>query len=1118
MKRTHSPGKGFQTPSIVKKIHSDFERFISDTPTVSSTPTRRLLFQSPDDESKRKMREYETEKVTLENKIKILEKTINDKNNVIKELGKDRSLLICNNDDNESKIKQLSDIIEKREKESIEIERNLNSQISALKDEMVEKSESLEGKIRVLEKMLSKEKEISKEFEEKCNELQTNLLVQSKQNELLKAQQNEKRKSFVIENPVDKQFESKEYEILRKSLEYTKEIESLKKRLEESQKVQTVYQDLQNENQILKEKVFSFENQMKFNKQIQSKLLETEVELESTKKLLEDKNMNKKEDSELLGSLNEIQLRLIEETDKNGSLLVRESYEHEIENQKDLQTLKAQNEELKLENTKLKNERNNAESSLALMENKIGAGDYDPLKTRILHLKENPEFKAYSHMRNQLNLLRTENERLLSKDSNPTMSVPEESLKRLEEEIKSLSQKLNDAETRNLRLKQVFISPVATKVFKDKITEFREIVYSLFGYKLDFTNSIQLLSMYAFNEDDVIKFNRNSDGTLTLVETPFISSYKQEINMYLNRQKIENVVLKNPPYQCISEEQKAELLAEFKTREKWLLEMIQTPATVQGKKIVSSSLSEGIKKRKGSISKPLLDTNGSDFVFSGRDRSFEVFLECTRKRYDAWVQKKTDQKLHPLPFLADGPGSGKSRYVQELSVSFKCYVEQSNSSDDFKKTIKEALFININFGNDTTYSDEDVEIGIEKAICLRVLQQVDPINGRAFVMQYDSKQETEKLLAYTIRKVCGDYKCLVLGIDEINKIYCMNENEFKKLFTIVGEMSCSSTVFFVPVLAGTVIGPVMNTISNSMHPPCHIPLPLLTLESCKNILKTKLPELDVTDARFLQLVSDIGGHCRSLEYLYDALIECSASLTDYWDNVGFKVRQRVKKTYAVSNPALGRAIAYSFLSIPIGEHDIVFKETKFIDLEEAGLIKLETKGEVFIVRIPFVFVWCHMQQYYDNKYYKLWTNLLIGRDIGWQDWETFNQYYIAFRLSLYAFLEKTTVLLTEFFNGAVNNFPEDTIGVSVKKTLFALQMKFSDSKRPFNDDLVKEEYKNVYDSVTEYLETSDFISIMLCRKDGEFSENELPENSAVVANSELLAYFGDSYYQRLKKE
>ncbi|RKP17554.1 hypothetical protein ROZALSC1DRAFT_24088 [Rozella allomycis CSF55] len=600
------------------------------------------------------------------------------------------------------------------------------------------------------------------------------------------------------------------------------------------------------------------------------------------------------------------------------------------------------------------------------------------------------------------------------------------------------------------------------------------------------------------------------------------------------QQKIENVVLKNPPYQCISEEQKAELLAEFKTREKWLLEMIQTPATVQG-----------------------------------RDRSFEVFLECTRKRYDAWVQKKTDQKLHPLPFLADGPGSGKSRYVQELSVSFKCYVEQSNSSDDFKKTIKEALFININFGNDTTYSDEDVEIGIEKAICLRVLQQVDPINGRAFVMQYDSKQETEKLLAYTIRKVCGDYKCFVLGIDEINKIYCMNENEFKKLFTIVGEMSCSSTAFFVPVLAGTVIGPVMNTISTSMHPPCHIPLPLLTLESCKNILKTKLPELDVTDARFLQLVSDIGGHCRSLEYLYDALIECSASLTDYWDKVGFKVRQRVKKTYAVSNPALGRAIAYSFLSIPIGEHDIVFKETKFIDLEEAGLIKLETKGEVFIVRIPFVFVWCHMQQYYDNKYYKLWTNLLIGRDIGWQDWEIFNQYYIAFRLSLYAFLEKTTVLLTEFFNGAVNNFPEDTsiiipplekikvvklkhrypsksssslcdigtcflnvsgasfdvgvwlqtkVGVSVKKTLFALQMKFSDSKRPFNDDLVKEEYKNVYDSVTEYLETSDFISIMLCRKDGEFSENELPENSAVVANSELLAYFGDSYYQRLKKE
>jgi hypothetical protein len=58
--------------------------------------------------------------------------------------------------------------------------------------------------------------------------------------------------------------------------------------------------------------------------------------------------------------------------------------------------------------------------------------------------------------------------------------------------------------------------------------------------------------------------------------------------------------------------------------------------------------------------------------------SFESLGDCLNKRYIAWANRNQDKRLHPLPFVADGPGSGKLRFFQEISSSFKgfCYLER----------------------------------------------------------------------------------------------------------------------------------------------------------------------------------------------------------------------------------------------------------------------------------------------------------------------------------------------------------------------------------------------------------------------------------------------------------
>ena len=58
--------------------------------------------------------------------------------------------------------------------------------------------------------------------------------------------------------------------------------------------------------------------------------------------------------------------------------------------------------------------------------------------------------------------------------------------------------------------------------------------------------------------------------------------------------------------------------------------------------------------------------------------SFQILAECLSTRYLFWLDHSEGN--HPIPFVADGPGAGKSRFLQEISGSFKEYVKNSKSN------------------------------------------------------------------------------------------------------------------------------------------------------------------------------------------------------------------------------------------------------------------------------------------------------------------------------------------------------------------------------------------------------------------------------------------------------
>jgi hypothetical protein len=131
-----------------------------------------------------------------------------------------------------------------------------------------------------------------------------------------------------------------------------------------------------------------------------------------------------------------------------------------------------------------------------------------------------------------------------------------------------------------------------------------------------------------------------------------------------------------------------------------------------------------------------------------------------------------------------------------------------------------------------------------------------------------------------IKKLTTPYPLLVLvlGIDEINKLYDVNLNFFKLLINSIGGTMCNPPrkIFFIPILAGTIEGPLEKYISNSMHQPLPLPLRLLKEKDSIEIGKSLNLFNDTYVSRhpyFRIGISDIGGHVKTLEYFYHKFSE-----------------------------------------------------------------------------------------------------------------------------------------------------------------------------------------------------------------------------------------------------
>ncbi|KTW28919.1 hypothetical protein T552_01547 [Pneumocystis carinii B80] len=226
-------------------------------------------------------------------------------------------------------------------------------------------------------------------------------------------------------------------------------------------------------------------------------------------------------------------------TSKSTEILKREREEvfNRHEREGDLlrrnKTLSEELLTLNKEHTLLKKELESLKQQLSYMDS-TSKNDKHNSQTRILQLKDNPLSALENLRQSTLDRLKNENAALLKQieDNGEQFGqvVPIESLENLKLENLRLESTIADKEKRIQRLKEIFA---------EKSSEFREAVYFLLGYKIDFLPSgkVRVTSIYSQKGNHSFVFDGKSSSMHLVKGNEFTGSIENLIKFWCEERK-----------------------------------------------------------------------------------------------------------------------------------------------------------------------------------------------------------------------------------------------------------------------------------------------------------------------------------------------------------------------------------------------------------------------------------------------------------------------------------------------------------------------------------------------------------------------------------------------------
>ena len=393
-----------------------------------------------------------------------------------------------------------------------------------------------------------------------------------------------------------------------------------------------------------------------------------------------------------------------------------------------------------------------------------------------------------------------------------------------------------------------------------------------------------------------------------------------------------------------------------------------------------------------------IGTAGKAFPLLGRDKAVAMLADHVASRLVKYeCGQATDQKLHKVAVAAAGPGTGKTRLLWDSLEQLQrhCGGGDATRFPELAQVLASGLRLFVTYGNGSPPLDEELKLetaaGGFAARLLHAHFGPENVEFQTFSLALardwfglDQHGLFHQLgLGSALQAIALDvarapshgfdarYLFMVVALDEFTSIgmnLLQRITEAMKMKMSMPERSADGRIVFIqPILGGTSLTIATTSISESGMLALPLAVPPLEITDVLTILEHPgiIPasrQFLLRDQTFLELLADISGHPRSLDYLVGQMLEIDIE-ENTPQKIGNRLRDKVidmlKNAYhqvgnlSVDNQRLIPAIKVAILG------DSVIPEV--YDVEERGGLVLRVNDGTGVtartrLHVPLLFL------------------------------------------------------------------------------------------------------------------------------------------------------------------